>query len=71
MDFLDLLHEDFLESGSQWENDTLPRYLAAMHRWSAIVKEGYQNTGQAVPENAPDVPWQLFADILLAARVYE
>ena len=71
VDFLALLHEEFLEHGSQWENDRLSRYLEAMHRWSNDVKEAYQNTGQAMPENAPNVPWQLFADILLAARVYE
>lgn len=70
VEFLELLHEDFLEYGSQWENDTLPRYLEAMHRWSDDVKNAYQS-GNSMPENAPNVPWQLFADILLAARVYE
>lgn len=70
VEFLELLHEDFLKHGNQWENDSLSRYLEAMHRWSHDVKSAYQN-GKAMPENAQNVPWQLFADVLLAARVYE
>jgi hypothetical protein len=68
LDFLELLREDFREHGSRWENGNLPDYLEAMQAWTADMNGYYRNTGQPIPEN---VPWQLFADILRAARVYE
>lgn len=68
LEFLALLQEDFRKHGSQWENGTLPTYLEAMQAWTEDMDGYYLNTGQPIPEN---VPWQVFADILRAARVYE
>lgn len=66
--FLELLREDFREHSSEWENPTLPRYLEALQAWTADMDGYYRNMGQPIPEN---VSWQVFADILRAARVYE
>ncbi|WP_044000375.1 DUF7660 family protein [Hymenobacter swuensis] len=68
LDFLELLQEDFRGHGSRWENGNLSDYLEAMQAWTADMNGYYRNTGQPVPEN---VPWQIFADILRAARFYE
>jgi hypothetical protein len=66
--FLKLLQVDFHEQGNQWGNGTLPDYLEAIEAWTTDMEEYYVNTGQPIPEN---VPWQVFADILRAARGYE
>ncbi|MET4076588.1 hypothetical protein [Hymenobacter sp. UYCo722] len=66
--FLEVLRKDLREGGTQWENGTLADYLEAIQAWTADMDGYYANTGQPTPEN---VQWQVFADILRAARVYE
>ena len=43
-----------------WENDTLPRFLEAMSAW-----------GSDTPDREQVPSWRAFADMLMAARVYE
>ena len=68
--FLDSLYKDFLEHGSDWENPTLERFLEALRAWCNDCPGYYRNVHDA--EIDPDVPqWRVFADMLLAASVYE
>jgi hypothetical protein len=62
------LADDLEANPAAWENHDLPRFLGAMAAW---VKDGdrfYQNTGE---DSSRLPPWRLFADILMAARIYE
>ncbi len=67
--FLKNLEMNNVHCGSDWENDTLDRYIEAMGRWTHDCDGYFKNTDQDVN---PDLPtWKLFAEILLAAKVYE
>ncbi|TRW88635.1 hypothetical protein [Flavobacterium sp. GT3R68] len=56
--FLQKLKENFGKNKEDWENDTLESYLEGLY--------GYNY------ESENDQPtWKLFAEILLAARVFE
>ena len=56
--FLEVLRADLTEA--QWENATLPRFLEAMAAWGADPPTG---------DEAPS--WRGFAEMFMAARVYE
>jgi hypothetical protein len=51
-----------------WDNDNLALFLDAMHAWVVDMDGYFLGRGEALPVEAS---WQLFAQILLAARVYE
>ena len=56
--FLEKLRTNFAEKREDWDNDTIESYLEGLY--------GY------IYDTADKVPtWKLFAEILLAARVYE
>src|ERR1017187_1878661 len=52
-----------------WENPELGKYLDAMASWLESAENYYRNIGQQMDPSVPS--WRLFADILLAAKVYE
>jgi hypothetical protein len=51
-----------------WENNDLPRYLAAMNAWVEDMEGYYINRGEKVPDQPT---WKILADILRAATMYE
>lgn len=61
-EFLSLLKEDFEKNSQTWENDRLELFLDALY--------GY-NFGTNSEEKDIKPTWKLFAEILLAAKVYE
>ena len=61
--------DDHDAMGDQWENKDLYSFLQAMATWLNDCEGYYHNTGQAVDARQPS--WQLFADALSAASVYE
>jgi hypothetical protein len=63
-EFLAALHADFA-TRSDWENCELGGFLEALAAWTADCDGYYARAGE------PSSPWQVFADALLAARVYE
>ena len=65
--FVAALARDLEESPDAWENATLERFLAAMAAWTPSMDAYYANAGRPVAEPS----WRTFAEILLAARVYE
>jgi hypothetical protein len=67
-DFIEAMREDLLKDPTQWENATLDRFLEAMAAWVRAMDNFYRNTGKQ-PIETPT--WSVFADILLAAKMYE
>jgi len=66
--FLDNLADSLVEEPEVWENDTLERFLRAWSAWIGDMDGYFAHQGLS----APEVPsWQLVAQMLLAARVYE
>lgn len=66
--FVGVLLEDYKTNPSNWENRTLEDFLEAMQRWTEDM-EGYYLFNKI---NLPsDIPWRIFTDILMAAKMYE
>jgi hypothetical protein len=51
-----------------WSNETLSTYLEASANWLADVEGFFAYRGEDIPA---EPTWQLFAQILVAGRVYE
>ena len=68
VDFLEVLLADLEENRSEWENDTLERYLDAMWGWLQDMDGWCRNLHIPVPEQPS---WKLIGWILLAAKYYE
>jgi hypothetical protein len=62
------LVDDLRSNKQEWENDNLLDFLEAMSRWVQDMDGYFMNRGEPIPT---DKPWKLFADILMAARIYE
>jgi len=59
---------DLKTNPNNWENRNLGDYLEALQSWTEDMEGYYINTNLPVPEN---VSWKIFADILMAATMYE
>lgn len=66
--FLDQLADSLLEEPERWENDRLESFLRGWSAWLNDMDGYFLNRGEPVPD-APS--WQLVAQMLLAARVYD
>ncbi len=66
--FLAELAEDCGRSDSAWPNDTLESFLQGAAGWAQDMDGYYRNLGR---DPADVSPWQVLADVLMAARVYE
>ena len=62
------LAKNFRDNPDEWENKDLSSYLEAIASWIEDMDGYYENTHQPLPN---DTNWKVFADILMAARVYE
>lgn len=67
--FLSLLHKDYLQTGAEWENRDLGSFLEAMVRYTEDIQGYYDNTNQEIDANLPS--WKTFADIIMGAKIYE
>lgn len=67
--FLLQLQTDLEENPQNWENRTLFDFLEAMSRYTIDIQQFYKNTEQNI--NADKPSWQVFADIMLGAKIYE
>ncbi|PTT03460.1 hypothetical protein DBR11_02155 [Pedobacter sp. HMWF019] len=70
-DFVNFIHfllEDLKSNSEDWENKTLPEYLEAIASWTDDMEGYYVNDNLPIPDN---VDWKVFADILVAAKMYE
>ncbi|ADB36928.1 DUF7660 family protein [Spirosoma linguale] len=66
--FLSALLADLQADRSAWENNTLDKYLGGIKSWTEDMNGYYVNMGKPTPEN---VNWRVFAEILMAATIYE
>jgi len=66
--FVLALRDDLTTGGSRWENATLDSYLEALASWCADMPGWFENAGRTMP-GQPD--WNLVAQMLLAASIYE
>lgn len=66
--FLIQLADSLVEEPEVWENDSLATFLRAWSAWLSDMDGYFVNRGEPVPE---EPSWQLIAQMLLAARVYE
>ncbi|HEX7660569.1 MAG TPA: hypothetical protein VF444_13930 [Pseudonocardiaceae bacterium] len=55
------------ENGDSWENVTLSSFLEAMGAWLSVYEYSYINTGRPVPDD----PWEIVAEAVRAATIYE
>ncbi|MCG8294105.1 DUF7660 family protein [Pseudomonas entomophila] len=62
------LVKNLRENPEEWENGDLLSYLEAMAAWVEDMDGYYKNTNQVVPEASA---LKAFADMLMAARIYE
>jgi hypothetical protein len=56
--FLKLFLKDCIRNCSNWENNTLERFFEALYAYSK-------------DRNEVELSWNYFADLLLAAKIYE
>ena len=68
VEFISAMRQDLETNPDNWENPTLPRFLEAMGAWVEAMDQFYRNQGVEFSEQQP---WEVFATILLAARIYE
>ena len=62
--FLSELHQDLRQNPDLWENADLERFLEALAAWVAATPTDSRL--------APETPqWRTFAEMMLAARIYE
>ncbi|TDC30988.1 hypothetical protein E1261_11975 [Kribbella albertanoniae] len=66
--FLRVAMADLQARPRKWENSTLERFLEAWAAWVEDLPGWYANRGADVPDQ-PD--WNLVANMVLAARIYE
>jgi len=66
--FLDRLADSGLEEPELWENDNLIDFLRGLSAWLNDMDGYFLNRGEDVPAQPT---WQLIAQMLLAARIYE
>ncbi|QQO08838.1 DUF7660 family protein [Breznakiella homolactica] len=66
--FIKLLKKDLKDNPDEWENADLTRYLSAMAAWVSQIDGYYINMGEKTPA---DISWNVFANILMAAKIYE
>ena len=67
--FLKLLQEDLYENPDKWQNIRLDNFLEAMTRYTEDIQGYYNNSRQNINADLPS--WQLFADILKGAVIYD
>ncbi len=66
--FVELLIVDLKNNPDEWENKKLDSYLEAVASWTEDMDGYYQNNNLDIPQN---VEWKVFANILIAAKMYE
>ncbi|PKF76425.1 hypothetical protein CW749_27130 [Vibrio sp. vnigr-6D03] len=66
---IDLIRELSAENTSKWENVSTSDFLEALGAWFEDADGVYRNLNLST--NADKPSWQLFADALQAATIYE
>ena len=69
INFINDLREAYTTNPENWENTNISDFLEAIARYTEDIQGYYDNTNQKIDANEPS--WQLFADVLKGASVYE
>lgn len=70
VEFIDELMQNLKEHPDEWENQSVELFLAGLRGFAANSEGYYVNIGETTVD--VDTPtWRGFADMLLAAKVYE
>jgi hypothetical protein len=67
--FAKALSDNLSSHPEEWQNATLAEFIRALAGFVEDMDGYYVNVGADVNCNLPS--WRIFADVLLAARVYE
>ena len=68
VNFVELLVSDLKNNPEEWANKTLSEYLEGISSWTDDMEGYYQNNNIPIPKN---INWKVFANILIAAKMYE
>lgn len=68
INFIELLVSNLKNNPEEWSNKTLSEYLESISSWTEDMEGYYQNNKIPIPEN---IDWKVFANILIAAKMYE
>jgi hypothetical protein len=68
VNFVELLALDLKNNPEEWANKTLSDYLESISSWTEDMEGYYRNNNIPIPEN---INWKVFANILIAAKMYE
>ena len=66
--FVELLIANLNSNPNEWVNKTLSEYLEGVASWTNDMEGYYENNKIPIPEN---INWKVFANILMAAKMYE
>ncbi|SEI49148.1 hypothetical protein SAMN05216327_1023 [Dyadobacter sp. SG02] len=66
--FMELLLSNLNSNPEEWANKNLSEYLEGIAGWTEDMEGYYQNNNIPFPEN---INWKVFANILIAAKMYE
>jgi hypothetical protein len=66
--FIRALAEDRHTRSQEWENPSLEQYLDALASWLEDSDGYYRNHGLDIPVTPT---WKTFAEMLIAAKIYE
>ena len=68
VNFINLLISDYKTNVHTWENKTIEDYLEAMANWVEDMEGYFKYKNIPIPQK---IEWNLFANILIAAKMYE
>ena len=68
LDFMNTYIQEFRKNGESWENHTLGDFLEGLVSWVEDMEGYYDNMDLPKPT---DVNWGVFADMFMAAKMYE
>ncbi|MFD2287960.1 hypothetical protein GJU39_22970 [Pedobacter petrophilus] len=68
INFVELLIVNLNSNPQDWTNITLVDFLESIASWTEDMEGYYQNNNLPIPQ---DVNWKVFANILIAAKMYE
>lgn len=66
--FIELLSDNLKNNSEEWSNKSLSDYIQAIGNWTEDMEGYYENNNLPIPEN---IDWKVFANILIAAKMYE
>lgn len=69
--FVEELSKSFKNSPGDWENSEINSYLDGVASWVGDMEGYYANQDLLNEVKLEDINWRVFADILIAASMYE